>query len=222
MPFPLAAVLASALPAAGNLIGGLLQRKGERQAAETQMAFQERMSSTAYQRAVADMRLAGINPMLAFSQGGASTPGGSQAQVSDVIGPAVSSALHGRRLAQEIENMQAEERRVWKEGSILERRDVREQELMEAEVEKLKAEAAGLRFGLPQREAVGDVYKTWFGRNVLPYAKEIFGSAPALGIVPQFRVGKQFRRAAAVRPGRRPPRYGGAYDKQLPDLYKDY
>ena len=56
--------------------------------------WQEHMSSTAYQRAVEDMKKAGLNPILAFANGGASTPGGSGATISGAsMGLASSSAL---------------------------------------------------------------------------------------------------------------------------------
>lgn len=66
-------------------------------------AFQERMSNTAYQRAMSDMEQAGLNPMLAYQQGGAGTPTGSTAtmqtpdvkvpQYQDPLSPAVNSAV---------------------------------------------------------------------------------------------------------------------------------
>lgn len=56
--------------------------------------FQERMSSTSYQRAVEDMKKAGLNPILAFANGGASTPGGSGATITGAsMGMPSSSAL---------------------------------------------------------------------------------------------------------------------------------
>lgn len=53
-----------------------LNRTFSAQQAAQQMDFQREMSNTSYQRAVGDMQAAGLNPMLAYSQGGSSTPGG--------------------------------------------------------------------------------------------------------------------------------------------------
>lgn len=79
-------------------------RDFQAQQSEINRAFTERMSSSAYQRATQDMRAAGLNPMLAYSQGGASTPGGSgvsgaQAVMGNSGAAAMASAQQAANLA---------------------------------------------------------------------------------------------------------------------------
>lgn len=73
-----------------------LARHFNAQEAATQRDWSERMANTSYQRAIGDMRAAGLNPMLAYSQGGAPTPSGSSAAGSPSPAGAMgsSSAAH--------------------------------------------------------------------------------------------------------------------------------
>lgn len=99
----------------GGLIGGAGSYFGQQSAnqanaeiAQKQMDFQERMRSTSYQTAVGDMQKAGLNPMLAYQQGGAGNQPGAAAQMQSSLGAAVTSAQHGIDKYQQLKNLNSQ------------------------------------------------------------------------------------------------------------------
>lgn len=87
-------MVSAGITALGGMIGGSQQNAANAREARKNREFQERMSSTAYQRTTQDMLKAGLNPALAYQQGGASSPGGAtSAPQQNTLGNATNSAV---------------------------------------------------------------------------------------------------------------------------------
>lgn len=155
------AIAASLISGGASLLGGIFsghsarrQNRQSREEAERNRQFQERMSSTAHQREVSDLRAAGLNPILSATGGsGASSPSGNVAPISDTGASAVHTAMSLARLAADIKNIDATTERTNAQTV---------NELNKAVITGTTANAAGLvNTGLNTVGSLGQ----WLGEN---------------------------------------------------------
>lgn len=94
--FSLASLAVPALAGGLSFLSGQSTNRANSAIAMKQMDFQERMSNTAHQREVSDLKAAGLNPILSAGGSGPSSPVGASFQAVNSGQDAVNSAMSNR------------------------------------------------------------------------------------------------------------------------------
>lgn len=162
-----AAGLSAILPIAAEIYGADQANKTNKEIARDQMSFQERMSNTAHQRQIADLKAAGLNPLLSGT-GGASSPSGASATMQNIASGLSANvrdiqtlALNKEKQVEELKNMKAT--RANTEAGTLS--SIANAEKSRAETEIIKHDAKGAKFK-------GEAWEYW-GKPIMQKIKDI-------------------------------------------------